>query len=582
LNQDQYYHNMNIFTIFEDQITIIYQDLSDAGQVMAGADLSRVAVELPRDETHGDLACNVAMVLAKQVSAKPRDLAGLFAEKLALHKDVAQVEIAGPGFLNITLNEGRWGSEVATILADQNYGRSELGNGQAVNVEFVSANPTGPLHAAHARGAILGDVLANLLAFTGYDVTREYYVNDAGAQVDVLARSAQLRYREALGEDGVVIADGLYPGEYLKDVGAGLVERHADTLLALDEAEWLPLIRSFAIEQMMASIKADLVEMGIQMDVYSSERALVDSGTVSQSIDKLAEMDLVYRGVLEPPKGQLPEDWEPREQLLFKASEFGDDVDRPLQKSDGSWTYFASDVAYHMDKLSRTGGSMIDIWGADHGGYVKRMKAATEAISGQKNMLDVKLCQLVSLLDKGTPVKMSKRAGTFVTLKDVMDAVGADVMRFIMLTRRSDQTLEFDYARVTEKSRENPVFYVQYAHARASSVLRQAEGQPVMGAAAGRLVDIHEVRVIRQLASFPHMVKSAALSHEPHRIAFYLIDLASLFHGLWNAGRDNSELRFICDNDDELTSARLALVSATRGVISQGLSLMGITALEEM
>ena len=573
---------MNIFTIFEEQIRLIYQDLSDSGQVTKGADLSRVAVELPRDETHGDLACNVAMVLAKRVSLKPRDLAALFADKLALHDDVARVVIAGPGFLNITLTEGRWGAEISDILATQDYGRSDSGSGQAVNIEFVSANPTGPLHAAHARGAILGDVLANLLAFSGYNVTREYYINDAGAQVDVLARSAQLRYREALGEDGVVIADGLYPGEYLKEVGAGLVEQHADALLALDEVEWLPLIRTFAIEQMMTSIKTDLSEMGIQMDVFSSERALVDSGIVAQSIDKLTRMELVYRGILEPPKGQLPEDWEPREQLLFKASEFGDDVDRPLQKSDGSWTYFASDVAYHMDKLSRTGGAMIDVWGADHGGYVKRMKAATEAMSGQKNMLDVKLCQLVTLLDKGTPVKMSKRAGTFVTLKDVMDAVGADVMRFIMLTRRSDQTLEFDYARVTEKSRENPVFYVQYAHARASSVLRQAAGQPVTSIATGRLVDIHEVRVIRQLASFPQVVKSAALSHEPHRIAFYLIDLASLFHGLWNAGRDNSDLRFICDNDDELTGARLALISATRGVISQGLSLMGITALEEM
>ena len=573
---------MNIFTIFEEQIRLIYQDLSDSGQVTKGADLSRVAVELPRDETHGDLACNVAMVLAKQVSLKPRDLAALFADKLALHDDVARVVIAGPGFLNITLTEGRWGAEISDILATQDYGRSDSGSGQAVNIEFVSANPTGPLHAAHARGAILGDVLANLLAFSGYNVTREYYINDAGAQVDVLARSAQLRYREALGEDGVVIADGLYPGEYLKEVGAGLVEQHADALLALDEVEWLPLIRTFAIEQMMTSIKTDLSEMGIQMDVFSSERALVDSGIVAKSIDKLTRMELVYRGILEPPKGQLPEDWEPREQLLFKASKFGDDVDRPLQKSDGSWTYFASDVAYHMDKLSRTGGAMIDVWGADHGGYVKRMKAATEAISGQKNMLDVKLCQLVTLLDKGTPVKMSKRAGTFVTLKDVMDAVGADVMRFIMLTRRSDQTLEFDYARVTEKSRENPVFYVQYAHARASSVLRQAAGQPVTSIATGRLVDIHEVRVIRQLASFPQVVKSAALSHEPHRIAFYLIDLASLFHGLWNAGRDNSDLRFICDNDDELTGARLALISATRGVISQGLSLMGIKALEEM
>ena len=572
---------MNIFNIFEEQIKFIYQELSLTGAVLPEADWSRVTVELPRDETHGDLACNVAMVLAKQVSMKPRDLAALFAGRLETHNDVSAVEIAGPGFLNIKLVPGRWGAEILDIMASPSYGRSDIGKGQAVNVEFVSANPTGPLHAAHARGAILGDVLANVLAFSGYDVLREYYVNDAGAQVDVLAHSAQIRYLEALGEADIVIADGLYPGDYLKDVGKQLADFHQDSLLNNPEDEWLPIIRAFSIDQMMSSIKSDLVDMGIQMDVYSSERALVETGVVSRSIDKLKDMGLVYRGVLKPPKGQIPEDWEPREQLLFKASDFGDDVDRPLQKSDGSWTYFASDVAYHMDKFERTGGSLIDIWGADHGGYVKRMKAAIEAMSGQKDMLDVKLCQLVTLLDKGKPVKMSKRAGTFITLRDVMDAVGADVMRFIMLTRRSDQTLEFDYARVTEKSRENPVFYVQYAHARACSVLRHSKSPMRQVIAVERLVDIHEVRVIRQLASFPGMVESAARTHEPHRIAFYLIDLASLFHGLWNAGRDNSALRFITD-DEKLTEARFALVSTTRSVIAQGLALMGITPLEEM
>ncbi len=573
---------MNIFNIFELQIKSIYQELVLIGKVPPKADLSRVTVELPRDETHGDLACNVAMVLAKQVSMKSRDLAALFAGRLEAHNDVSEIDIAGPGFLNITLVPGRWGGEIADIMVSPSYGRSDIGRGQAVNVEFVSANPTGPLHAAHARGAILGDVLANLLTFSGYDVLREYYVNDAGAQVDVLARSAQLRYREALGEADIVIADGLYPGDYLKVVGAQLADFHQESLLKTPEDEWLPIIRTFSMDQMMLSIKSDLVDMGIQMDVYSSERALVETGVVRRSIDKLSDMGLVYRGVLKPPKGKKPEDWEAREQLLFKASEFGDDVDRPLQKSDGSWTYFASDVAYHMNKIERTGGSLINIWGADHGGYVKRMKAATEAMSGQKDMLDVKLCQLVTILDKGKPVKMSKRAGTFVTLRDVMDAVGADVMRFIMLTRRSDQTLEFDYARVTEKSRENPVFYVQYAHARACSVLRQSKGPPSTDIAFQRLVDIHEVRVIRQLASFPGMVKLAARTHEPHRIAFYLIDLASLFHGLWNAGRDNSALRFITDSDEELTEARFALVSTVRSVIAQGLALMGITPLEEM
>ncbi len=582
MNQDLFCHKMNVFNVFEEQIKSIYQELSLTGAVLPDADLSRVAVELPRDETHGDLACNVAMVLAKQVSMKPRDLAALFAGRLETHIDVLAVEIAGPGFLNITLAPGRWGAEIVDIITSANYGRSDIGKGQAVNVEFVSANPTGPLHAAHARGAILGDVLANLLAFSGYDVLREYYVNDAGAQVDVLARSAQLRYREALGEVDVVIANGLYPGDYLKDVGAQLADFYQDRLLNNSEDYWLPIIRTFSIDQMMSSIKSDLVDMGIQMDVFSSERALVETGVVGRSIAKLADMGLVYRGVLKPPMGKKDEDWEPREQLLFKASDFGDDVDRPLQKSDGSWTYFATDVAYHMDKFERTGGSLIDIWGADHGGYVKRMKAATEAMSGQKDMLDVKLCQLVTLLDKGKPVKMSKRAGTFVTLRDVMDAVGADAMRFIMLTRRSDQTLEFDYARVTEKSRENPVYYVQYAHARACSVLRQSNSPVKKDIAVQRLIDIHEVRVIRQLASFPRMIEAAARTHEPHRIAFYLIDLASLFHGLWNAGRQNSAMRFIMDDDEELTEARFALVYTIRSVIAQGLALMGITPLEEM
>jgi len=576
---------MNIFSDFQDFILTSFDEMIAAGTIASPelADTSKVVVELPRDEAHGDLACNAAMVLSKQARMKPRDLAGLLAEKLMQRDDVADVEIAGPGFINIRLIEGRWARELAGILnAGSDYGRNELGKDKTINVEFVSANPTGPLHAAHARGAIFGDALANLLEWSGYKVCREYYINDAGAQVDVLARSAFLRYREALGEAGIEIPEGLYPGLYLKEVGQALKTEFGDSLLKQSEAEYLAPIRGFAIDMMMEGIKKDLRGLGIDMDVYSSERELVEAGKVASAIEKLQTDGLVYRGVLEPPKGQLPEDWEAREQLLFRATDFGDDIDRPLQKSDGSWTYFASDVAYHHDKLQRTDGAMINVWGADHGGYVKRMKAATEAISGQKDTLDVKLCQLVSLLDKGKPVKMSKRAGTFVTLSDVMEAVGADVMRFIMLTRRNDQTLEFDYAKVTEKSRENPVFYVQYAHARGCSVLRQDNLPDLSGADYSLLNAPHEVRLIKQLVSWPQLVRSAALSHEPHKIAFYLIDLAASFHGLWTAGREDAALRFIIESNTDLTRARLSLVQASVNVIQAGLSLLSVDAPQEM
>ena len=588
LKQVLFLSDMDIFSRFADFVTVSVHQLIEDGQVTPrqAVNTEKLVVELPREESHGDLACNAAMVLAKQVGMAPRDLAGLLADKLAAHEDIAAVDIAGPGFLNITLKPGVWPAELTAILsAGSVYGQSDIGSGQAVNVEFVSANPTGPLHAAHARGAIFGDALANLLAFCGFQVTREYYINDAGAQVDTLARSAFLRYREALGEEGITIPEGLYPGEYLKDVGEALKARYQDSLRDQPEVVTMPIVRSFAIDAMMDGIKADLRDLGIEMDVFSSERHLVEQGRVDEAMGSLRDRGLVYRGVLAPPKGQLPDDWEEREQLLFRATEFGDDTDRPLQKSDGSWTYFASDVAYHADKLNRTGGALINVWGADHGGYVKRMTAATQALSEQNDMLDVKLCQLVTLLDKGKPVKMSKRAGTFVTLRDVMETVGADVMRFIMLTRRNDQTLEFDYAKVTEKSRENPVFYVQYAHARASSVLRHEDirglteqGQPDLAL----LSDMHEVRLIKQLASWPSVVRAAALTHEPHRVAFYLIDLAALFHGLWNAGRDNPALRFILDSDAELTRARLSLVAASAHVIKAGLSLLSVDAPEEM
>ena len=574
---------MNIFTLFEAEFETIVSALQAAGSLPTAIDTGRVVFELPRDPSHGDLACNAAMVLAKQAGMKPRDLAEMLTPALMAIDGVTGVEIAGPGFLNLRVEARLWASEIdAIIAAGTDYGRNASGGGMPVNVEYVSANPTGPLHAAHARGAVLGDAMAGLLDFCGWKVTREYYINDAGAQVDVLARSAYLRYCEALGRKIGEIPAGLYPGAYLIDVGSELATEFGDRFLDGDEADWLAPIRSFTIERIMAGIRDDLQALGIDMDRFSSERALVDSGAVQTAIDRLTSAGHVYRGILEPPKGKEPEDWEPREQLLFRASAFGDDTDRPLQKSDGGWTYFASDVAYHMDKLDRTGGPLINIFGVDHGGYVKRMMAAVEALSGQKGQLDIQLCQLVNLMADGKPVKMSKRAGNFVMVRDVIDAVGADVIRFIMLTRRSEQTLDFDYARVTEQSRDNPVFYVQYAHARACSVLRQTGEELPAEAALDALTDPAEMAVIRQLVSWPRLVVSAARAHEPHRVAFYLMDLAAAFHALWTAGRENPDLRFIRDDAPGLTAARLRLVKATSLVIRSGLGVLAIDAREEM
>ena len=574
---------MNIFRFFEEELQQIIKNLQTAGVLAAGLDTSRVVFELPRDAAHGDLACNAAMVLAKQAGMKPRDLAEALADPLGRIHGVTAVEIAGPGFINLRVEPRLWAAEIdAIIAAGTDYGRNDSGDGKPVNVEYVSANPTGPLHAAHARGAVLGDAMAGLLDFCGWKVTREYYINDAGAQVDVLARSAFLRYREALGHDIGEIPSGLYPGAYLIEVGAALATAFGDRFVDAAESEWLAPVRLFTIDAMMAGIREDLAHLGISMDRFSSERGLVDSGAVQAAIDRLTGEGHVYRGVLEPPKGKEPEDWEPREQLLFRASAFGDDTDRPLQKSDGSWTYFASDVAYHMDKLDRTGGPLINIFGVDHGGYVKRMNAAVEALSGEKDMLDIRLCQLVNLMDKGKPVKMSKRAGTFITVRDVIESVGADVIRFIMLTRRSEQTLDFDFAKVTEQSRDNPVFYVQYAHARACSVLRQTGETADEGAALDQLGDPAEMAVLRQLASWPKLVVSAANAHEPHRVAFYLMDLAAAFHALWTAGRENPDLRFIREDAPALTAARLRLVKATALVIRSGLGVLSITAREEM
>jgi len=583
---------MNLFTHFRDQIATLIEQLAADGQLPDGLDLSRITVEPPRDASHGDITTNAAMVLAKPAKMKPREIATLLAAKAESMTGVTGVEIAGPGFLNMRLSDDFWQARLRDILdAGVAYGDSAAGQGHKVNVEYVSANPTGPMHVGHARGAVFGDALAALLDKAGYDVTREYYVNDAGSQVDVLARSLHLRYREALGEDIGAIPEGLYPGDYLVPAGKTLADRDGDKWKDVGEAEWLPTVRDFAIDAMMDMIRDDLAAMGVKHDVFTSERALVADNKVAEALDFLKDQGLIYEGVLEPPKGKLPDDWEEREQTLFKATQFGDDVDRPVQKSDGSWTYFATDMAYHLDKYRRGFSDMIDVWGADHGGYVKRMQSAIKALSGGEAALDVKLCQMVSLMDSGEPVKMSKRAGTFVTLRDVVDKVGKDVVRFIMLTRKNDAGLEFDFTKVTEQSKDNPVFYVQYAHARVNSVMRMAADElgadavsqdAIHGANLGRLTDEAELQLIQQLTQWPRIVESAASAHEPHRIAFYLGDVAAQFHGLWNKGKDEKSLRFIISDDVELTLARLAMIRAVANVIASGLKVFGVTPVKEM
>ena len=569
-----------------------------AAQLGAGADLSRVVVEPPRDPTHGDMATNAAMVLAKDAGKKPRELAEAIAEKLRADPIVEKVDVAGAGFINLTLKPHMWGEALRVVLeSGANYGRSDIGKDEKVNVEYVSANPTGPMHVGHARGAVFGDVLANLLSFAGFDVTREYYINDAGAQVDVLARSAYLRYREALGEDIGVIPDGLYPGDYLVPVGGALAAEHGPKLSAKPESGWLPIVRAKAIAMMMDSIRDDLAALNVRHDVFFSERSLIEGGRdqVTSTIAALRKSGEVYEGRLPPPKGGAVEDWEDREQTLFRSTSFGDDVDRPLKKSDGSYTYFASDIAYHKSKFDRGFRTMIDVWGADHGGYIKRMQAAVKAVSAGKAALDVKLVQLVRLLRAGEPVKMSKRSGEFVTLREVVDEVGKDAVRFDMLYRKNDAVLDFDLAKVIEKSRENPVFYVQYGHARGESVFRNArEAMPdlpltaieraqwLKDAPLDRLSDSGELSMLRRLALYPRLVEAAAVAHEPHRVAFYLYELASEFHAHWTRGKDLPHLRFIIQNDPETTAARLAMVQGIVTVLASGLALLGVEAPEEM
>jgi len=572
--------------------------LAAEGGWPANMDLSRVVVEPPRDVAHGDMATNAAMVLAKEARAKPRDLAEAIAARLRDDDLIASVDVAGPGFINLSLKPKAWSDALRTVLREgAGYGQSATGASEKVNVEYVSANPTGPMHVGHCRGAVFGDALASLLDFAGYDVTREYYINDAGAQVDVLARSAYLRYREALGESIGEIPEGLYPGDYLVPVGQALAAEYGEKLLAMSEAAWLPAVRAGAIAMMMDMIKGDLDALNIRHDVFFSERSLIETGNnrVTETIDYLRSKGDVYEGRLPPPKGAPVEDYEDREQTLFRATAYGDDVDRPLLKSDGSYTYFASDIAYHKDKFDRGFRNLVDVWGADHGGYVKRMEAAIKAITSGKASLDVKIVQLVRLLRNGEPVKMSKRSGDFVTLREVVDEVGKDAVRFMMLYRKNDAVLDFDLAKVIEQSRENPVFYVQYGHARGHSVFRnarevvpdlpeeaQARAAYLSGAAVERLTDPAELGLLRLLALYPRMIEAAASAHEPHRIAFYLYDLASEFHALWTRGRDLPYLRFIINNDAEITKARLALVQGVVSVLASGLAILGVHAPDEM
>jgi len=588
----------NIFDTVLARVHAVLATLAGDGRLPPGLDASRVVVEPPREAAHGDMATNAAMVLAKEAGKKPRDLAEAIAAELGKDDLVAKVDVAGPGFINLTLRPAAWTDALrAVILAGSDYGRSEIGQGEPVNVEYVSANPTGPMHVGHCRGAVFGDALANLLSFAGYAVTREYYINDAGAQVDVLARSAFLRYREALGEDIGAVPDGLYPGDYLKPVGAALAAEHGAKLLDVPETRWLPIVRDKAIAMMMDEIRGDLAALNVHHDVFFSERSLTAQGhdVVARTIADLRAKGVIYEGRLPPPKGGAAEDWEDREQTLFRATQFGDDVDRPLMKSDGSYTYFAADIAYHKSKFDRGFASMIDVWGADHGGYIKRMRAAVKAVSDGKADLDVKIVQLVKLLRAGEPVKMSKRSGDFVTLREVVDEVGRDAVRFMMLYRKNDAVLDFDLAKVIEASRDNPVFYVQYGHARGMSVFRnareilpalplEAEARALMLARAPieKLVDVAEVGLMRRLALYPRVVETAAQAHEPHRIAFYLYDLASEFHALWTRGNDLPYLRFIIQNDPELTRARLALIQGVVAVLASGLGLLGVQAPDEM
>jgi arginyl-tRNA synthetase len=580
---------MNLFTQMRAHVLDTLAAMTAEGQLPAGLDMTAVTVEPPRDAAHGDMATNAAMVLAKPSGRNPREIATELARRLADDPRIQTVEVAGPGFLNMRLVDGVWQGLVHEALVQgKDFGRSSMGRARRVNVEYVSANPTGPLHVGHTRGAVFGDALASLLSYAGYDVTREYYINDGGAQVDVLARSVYLRYLEARGQE-VAFVDGTYPGDYLIPVGQALAEAYGDDLVGKPESEWLEDIRDFATDAMMHLIREDLASLGVEMDVFFSEKSLYGTGLIEAALKALDDKGLIYEGVLEPPKGKTPEDWEPREQTLFRSTQHGDDVDRPVKKSDGGWTYFAPDIAYHYDKIERGFDILIDVFGADHGGYVKRMKAAVSALSDGRVPVDIKLCQLVKLWKNGEPFKMSKRAGNFVTLRDVVEQVGPGVTRFHMLTRKNDAPLDFDFDKVLEQSKDNPVFYVQYAHARVSSVLRKAaeagidvSDAALQGADLSGLRHDTELAVARKLAEWPRLIEIAARTNEPHRVAFYLYELASDFHSLWNRGNDEPGLRFIQEGDNATSQAKIALAAAVAVVISAGLGILGVEAVDEM
>ena len=580
---------MNLFTDIRALVIENLTTMQNQGSLPDGLDFKNVAVEPPRDPLHGDMATNAAMVLAKPAKMKPRDIADKLAAMLADDPRVEVAEVAGPGFLNLRLATNIWHGVIGAALKDgADFGRSDMGAGKKVNVEFVSANPTGPLHIGHARGAVFGDALASLLDFAGHHVTREYYVNDGGAQVDVLARSAYERYREANGLQPE-IAKGLYPGDYLLPIGQALKEKYGDSLIDQPESVWLDDLREFSTEAMMGMIREDLAALGVEMDVFYSEKSLYGTGLIEKALEELDAKGLIYQGTLPPPKGKPDAGWEPRLQTLFKSTEHGDDVDRPVKKSSGGWTYFAPDIAYHYDKVQRGFDLLIDVFGADHGGYVKRMKAAVSALSDGKVPLDVKLCQLVRLFKDGTPFKMSKRAGNFVTLREVVDLVGPDVARFVMLTRKNDAPLDFDLAKVLEQSKDNPVFYVQYASARIHSVLRKAVAAGIdVDTASLAKADLSlinhesELSVTKKLAEWPRLVEIAARTNEPHRVAFYLYELASEFHSLWNRGNDLPELRLLQEDNIDVTQAKIAHIVAVSIVISAGLAIVGVTPAEEM
>ena len=574
---------MTLYARFAEHLDRVLDTLQAEGQLPSGLERRSVAVEPPRDPSHGDLATNAAMVLARPAGSNPRALAELIAPRLEELEEVESAAVAGPGFINLRLAPSVWREELRAILSGgEGYGRSRVGEGRRVNVEYVSANPTGPMHMGHCRGAVVGDALASLLEHAGYSVTREYYVNDAGAQVDVLARSAHLRYQEALGRQIGEIPEGLYPGDYLKPVGEALAAEFGDTHADAPETAWLETFRRRTVAAMLDLIREDLGKLGVHHDLFASEQEVQESGAVDRAFELLAQKGLVYRGTLPPPKGKTVEDWEPTELLLFRSTAFGDDQDRPIRKSDGSWTYFAADTAYHMQKLEASD-ELINVWGADHTGTVKRTQAAVQALAGRP-ALDVKLVQMVRLLRAGELVKMSKRSGSFVTLAEVVEEVGKDVVRFTMLTRKNDAQMDFDFAKVVEASKDNPVFYVQYAHARIRSLHRRAAeaGLETGGGSDLALLDSEELALVKLAAQFPRIVEAAALAHEPHRIAFYLGDLAAAFHALWNRGNDDPSRRFLIEDNVELTLARLELAAAVAQVIRNGLGIMGVAAAEEM